>query len=389
MALVMWPGDQPLSAQPAEGGSLLPRHLPGIDLLRGLAAVGVTVGHLVQTATPGFHQRVGGATQTLGSWGVGIFFLISGFCIHAPTVRRELAGDGSALDLRAFYRRRFIRLYPAHLIALLLSITVAALLPLPAGAGETLLSVTTVPQFSAHVLMVHSFSKSAIFTGNSVLWTLAVETHFYLAYPLFLALRRRFGSGRVVLVLAVLSAVLTLVRSRVPPSLELVYTNAPYRWWEWILGCVLAERLLTRRPAFTVGWLAVLAAALGTLVIGIAIPHLRGGGMARTMVWPVLFAGTIVLAAWIGEARSGRVPGWLLTVGSASYSIYLVHPIAFHLALAASSAAGASPLMAVLGCVLAAIVVSSGFYKLIERPFATRALGKARAPAPALAVPPS
>lgn len=386
MAIVMSPGEQPLSARPAEGGSLLPRHLPGIDLLRGLAAVGVTVGHLVQTATPALHQRFGGVTAALGSWGVGLFFLISGFCIHAPTVRRELAGEGSALDLRAFYRRRFLRLYPAHLIALLLSITLAALLPLRAGAGDTLLSVTTVPQFFAHVLMVHSFSKSAIFTGNSVLWTLAIETHFYLAYPFFLALRRRFGTGRVVLALTLFSALLTLFQSRLPPSLEMLYTNAPYRWWEWILGCLLVERLLIRRPAFTVGWLTVLAAALGTLVVGIALPHLRGGGMVRTMVWPVLFAGTIILAAWIGEARSGRVPAFLLTVGSASYSIYLVHPIAYHLALAASSAAGASPLMAVLACSLAAIVVSSGFYKLIERPFATRALGKA--PAPALALPP-
>ncbi len=56
---------------------------------------------------------------------------------------------------------------------------------------ESLLSVPTPGQFVAHVFMVHTFVRDAFFSINGVLWTIAVETHFYLLYPIFLVFQRR------------------------------------------------------------------------------------------------------------------------------------------------------------------------------------------------------
>ena len=376
---------EPRGGEPAGGGtSTLPRRLPGIDVLRGIAAGAVAIEHVVQTT---FSAAYHGARWTgAGAWGVGLFFVISGFCIHAPMVRQELGGGGSTLDLGAFYRRRFFRLYPAHVIALFLSIAAAALVAAPPGF-LSLVSVTTPAQLAAHLLMVHTFVPGAFYSGNGVLWTLAIETHFYLAYPLFLALRRRFGSGRVCAALLLASAALTVAAPHVPPSLGFLYQSAPYRWWEWVLGCVVVEQVLggARAPSRRPSCAAVIAAALGTLAVGLALPHVTGGGFLRTFLWPVLFGAVVVMAAWMRPLGTGLAARALLAVGHASYSLYLVHPIAYHLALAALVAVAAPAPLVAAGEVLAGALLTWGFYRAVERPFMERA-ARARAPASPLAL---
>jgi peptidoglycan/LPS O-acetylase OafA/YrhL len=362
--------------EPAAAATLS-RRLPGIDVLRGVAAAAVAVAHVVQTALPAEYERHGGGWSAAGAWGVGIFFVISGFCIHAPMVRQELAGGGSRLDLRPFYRRRFVRLYPAHVVALFLSIAAAALVAVPPGF-RSLVSVTTPGQLVLHLLMLHTFVPSAFYSGNSVLWTLAVETHFYFAYPLFLALRRRFGAGRVCAALFAFSAALTAVVNMVPARYQLLYQSAPCRWWEWVLGCVVVEAVLVsgRGARVRTGYPAVIAAALVTLAAGIALPHVPGGSRLRVLAWPVVFAMVIVLGCWMRPPRPGPISRALLAVGQASYSLYLVHPIADHLAIAALVAlgAGANPAALAAGTALAVGLFAWGFYRAVERPFMARAV---------------
>jgi peptidoglycan/LPS O-acetylase OafA/YrhL len=367
-------------------GATLPRRLPGIDVLRGIAAGAVALAHIAQTALPETFARWGLAWTGLGAYGVGLFFVISGFCIHAPMVRQEMAGGGSGLDHRAFYRRRFVRLYPAHVVALALSIGAAALVAAPPGFS-TLVSVTTPGQLGLHLLMVHTFSPTAIYTGNSVLWTLAIETHFYLAYPLFLALRRRFGAARVCAGLFVASAALTAVSGRLPEPWGLLYVSAPFRWWEWVLGCVVVEAVLSRRPRVTPGLGAVVAAALASAAVGLGMMHVHGS-RARGLVWPLLFAIVILLASWMRPPRPGILSRVLLAMGQASYSLYLVHPIAYHLAVAALVALGAGLPARAAGVALAGAALTWAFYAGVERPSMARAVAAGSAPSvPAGAVP--
>jgi peptidoglycan/LPS O-acetylase OafA/YrhL len=293
-------------------------------------------------------------------------------------VRQELAGRGSGLDLRAFYRRRFVRLYPAHVVALLLSVASAAIVPRAPGL-YSLVSVTTPAQLCAHLFMVHTFSQSAIYTGNTVLWTLAIETHFYLAYPLFLALRRRFGAARVCAALFACSAALTVATPWVPQWLSLIWVSAPYRWWEWVLGCVVVEVVFSRGPAARPSFAAVVAAALAAAAIGLGLAHVHGGIFLRWAAWPALFAGVILLASWMQPPRPGLAFRALLAAGKASYSLYLVHPIAYHLALAALVALGAGPPLRAAGVALAGVAATWAFYVGVERPFMTRAAGGAPA----------
>ena len=372
-----------MSDPPHAPDGALPHRLPGIDILRAVAALAVAVSHLVQTTLPEASARGAKVWTTLGSFGVGLFFVISGFCIHAPLVRREIGGASTSIDYRAFYRRRFLRLYPAHLVALAVSIGVAALIPFPKTA-TTLISVTTPAQLALHVMMLHTFSAKAFYSGNGVLWSLAVETHFYLAYPAFLALRRRFGSARVCVALACVSGAVAFQAARLPSWFQILLENAPFRWWEWIVGCVVVEVALRRPPSFRHGYPVVIAFAAVTAAIGMGLLTVHGGSSARFFIWPVLFAGTILAAAWMrapsSGSRMGLVPSALNAVGQASYSLYLVHPIAYHVAIAALVALAVAVPGMLAGMVLVCAAFTWAFYRLVERPFMTRAMA-AGAPA--------
>src|SRR5689334_8550654 len=100
----------------------LPRRLFGIDEARAVAASAVMLSHLVLVTTirdPAWLENAprdlaAGIARwmvALGGWGVGLFFVLSGLCIHLPMARR-LAEDPSArLSLRPYYARRFTRIY--------------------------------------------------------------------------------------------------------------------------------------------------------------------------------------------------------------------------------------------------------------------------------------
>src|SRR5476649_2570770 len=96
-----------------------------IDLLRALAALGVFY----------YHNRAGSMiakysglsffnyTDAFGAtYAVPLFFLISGYCIHASNIKYVKANQ--SLPLKEYYKRRFLRIYPPYFVALLFAIGV-------------------------------------------------------------------------------------------------------------------------------------------------------------------------------------------------------------------------------------------------------------------------
>jgi peptidoglycan/LPS O-acetylase OafA/YrhL len=297
---------------------------------------------------------------------VALFFVVSGFCIHAPQVRKQLQGVDASLDLGAFFRRRFVRLYPTHLVALVVSILLAALWPWAYPEGRPLLSVTTPSQFGAHVFMVHSFLPSAIHSGNSVLWTLAVETHFYLLYPLVLWMRRRVPLAWIVIAAWAIGEVLNVASSRL--HLYPLSSNFPCRWWEWLLGALIAEEVLRRRPRVRIGLFPLVALALASIQLLVLVETLPSGlRLSRTLQ-------TVTCAAFVGLAVWSRPTAHLAArvlagIGEESYSLYLVHGFAIHLVVAHLAMSTHSKTTLEIVACLAMVPVVHVFFRLVEKPF--------------------
>src|ERR1700744_4582733 len=94
-----------------------------IDIMRAIAAFGVFY----------YHSHIGGAiakysglsffelTDAFGAtYSVPLFFLISGYCIHVSNLK--YLKTSSPLPLKEYYIRRFLRIYPPYLIALLFAL---------------------------------------------------------------------------------------------------------------------------------------------------------------------------------------------------------------------------------------------------------------------------
>jgi peptidoglycan/LPS O-acetylase OafA/YrhL len=98
--------------------------LESIDFLRGCAAMGVVLLHVALSGSlphaPLWIQIIYG-TMLQGWWGVPLFFVISGFCIHLRWAKQQAGKQVDRLDLFDFWKRRLYRLYPPYLIVLSLS----------------------------------------------------------------------------------------------------------------------------------------------------------------------------------------------------------------------------------------------------------------------------
>lgn len=176
-------------------------HIPVVDHLRGLAALGVTWFHLTNT-----YQCWVEATGRFGWLGVEAFFVISGFII--PYSIKAAFPNYQLSDYPTFILRRLVRLEPPYIvnIFLILALTaIAARLPQFAGTTE---GVFDAGRIASHFLYVIPLTEYDWL--QPVYWTLAFEFAFYLTigllYPFISAAtqRKRFLAVCAALCLAIL-----------------------------------------------------------------------------------------------------------------------------------------------------------------------------------------
>jgi peptidoglycan/LPS O-acetylase OafA/YrhL len=285
-----------------------------IDGLRAIAVLAVLAFH-----TGVLH--LGG-----GFVGVDVFFVISGYLISF-IVFSEIAG--SRFSIVGFYERRIRRIFPAlfAMLAVLSAFVVFYLLPTELmDYGKTLLATT----FSASnfYLWLHTGYFDSQQT-NPLLhtWSLAVEEQFYILFPLFLVLVRRFFPKRlrisvvVLFFLSLLASAVVVINSRTT-AFYMPYTRA----WELLLGTLLSLGLFPRLHSAVIRNMAALT-GFG-MVIGAARFY------SDTTVFPGLSALIPCLgsALIIGAGESGSsvvaaVLSWrpVVFVGLISYSLYLWH----------------------------------------------------------------
>ena len=143
-----------------------------------------------------------GATVIPGGFGVTIFFLLSGFLI--TTLLRMEFERNRRIGLGSFYLRRVLRILPPLYVTLALAVVLWWI-----GRGH---GAFPVWGFASQVLQVSNYyqiyaDQGVILPGTGVLWSLAVEEHFYLLFPLlYLWMCPRFSVRRQVLVLLALCA---------------------------------------------------------------------------------------------------------------------------------------------------------------------------------------
>lgn len=286
----------------------------GWDVLRGLCALGVAVYHLL------YWQGIA-AVHTLGSYGVYLFFVLSGASLAYNYLGR-LDGPGAVWR---FLATRWLRLAPLYIVACLAFL---ALLALRDGrlVDDAPLRLALNATFA---FGLWDPAVSALAVGG---WSLGIEFVFYLAVPLALPLVARRAPW-----MAALAALTVLQWAWIHHTAgsaagyaasTVAYHQVPAFGAYFFGGCVIgaARRALDLRWPWWAGaatWLgaAALLLALNPAVAGDELIGARGAVLFAACFAIVFASGHVRLAA-----RFEPVARWL---GDITYGCYLLHPLFF------------------------------------------------------------
>jgi peptidoglycan/LPS O-acetylase OafA/YrhL len=353
--------------------------LPGLDLLRAIAIIWVMTFHayIVWDITDAIRPY-----WQFGWMGVDLFFVLSGYLIGLQVLKPLTRGE--PLRFGDFYLRRAFRIFPAFLVVL-------ALYALWPDFREQP-GMQPVWQFLTYTvnLLIDSTTNLAF----SHVWSLCVEEHFYLLFPLLAWLLTRHASLRkTVMACAIILLGGIALRSVIwlhwmqplqdvdrerfnTIFIEHIY-YASYSRLDGLLAGVMLATIQTARPSWWSGMQAkanlLLLAGLGATALAMWLFTDRAGFVATSIGYPLLSLGLALVVCsasgtqgWLGR---WRVPGagWLAL---ASYSLYLSHKAVFHLTQQALAAFVQIQGWAALACyVLTTLLAGALLHYAVERPF--------------------
>lgn len=344
------------------------KHYPGLDTLRGIAILMVLVYHNFSIIPFAF----------LGSLGVDLFFVLSGFLITGILLRASENGG----QLRNFYIKRVLRIFPVYFVTLLVIIF---LLPALFTVGYD------VQYYRQHQYWFYFFVQNFLFVLQPLekknllnhFWSLAIEEQFYLLWPVFIFFYKK--TARLIYILPGLLIIVFSVRLTLyclHGVSNLIFTF--FRIDGLLVGCFLAfavwkEITLSKRLQ-----LVILAAVACLNLLFLILTTVLQKDFAYFPCcgytsFAVLF-GLLVYRMVCSTSTNNSSPATsiLQFLGKISYGLYAYHWPVFVLLSPAIQAAlthglklrfSASSLIAAFITTLAAVLLSAVSYRYFEKFF--------------------
>jgi peptidoglycan/LPS O-acetylase OafA/YrhL len=386
-----------------------------LDALRGLAVIGVVIDHGTGLVFPELHNKVLTPWFDIGTCGVFVFFLVSGYIVPASLERHG--------NVRRFWTGRMFRLYPVWALAMGTRILFGFTGVMIVDPGMTR---DPVAWSASHVTMLQDLLGVRNTLG--VLWTLSYEMAFYLVLTgLFIVgAHRRSAATALTLAaaavvvggvlpqealssggtttrwVAVTAAATLLVgvlcvmgRAKAARlagaillgglSIILVTFNGRTGAWEGLLipAIMFTGTAIYRAEHRQAGWKATLAvaAAVAVLAVTSGVYHSRewlADPVARRdfqQSWTIaVLIAVIAFAVGFFYWRTHRPPpGVLIWFGTISYSLYLLHPLALNVGWhlfgeAPNQLSLVGQCLVAVGFVITILVAGWASHRYVEKP---------------------
>jgi peptidoglycan/LPS O-acetylase OafA/YrhL len=361
-------------------------HIPELDGIRGLAILAVMALHFLAVHIDGDRnntEKLVDAIAGYGMWGVDLFFVLSGYLITGLLADTR----DSEKYFSSFYMRRTLRIFPLYYGVIFVLVVLIPRSFLEVHAPQALQIRAVQPWLWSYLTNVY-IAKSGSFSIPYVshFWTLAIEEHFYLMWPLVV----RFASRRTAIWTAIALSIFAL-----GCRIVLAFTTSNDLWAHVFTPCRLdtlcigaAFALWVRGPE---GWAVLRHAVKGVPLLVAAMLALMvvpEHGVSHQVALAIKeFLLAILFGVFVSTSASPS--GWklmratlrwraLMLMGKYSYGLYVFHGIIadyldFHGGLAYFSGISGSRtqglfLQAIVGSLLSFLIAVAS-YHAYEMPF--------------------
>jgi peptidoglycan/LPS O-acetylase OafA/YrhL len=298
-----------------------PQKIIAIDLLRAFAALGVFYYHNHAGSTIAKYTGLSffRVTDAFGAtFAVPLFFLISGYCIHASNIKYLKANR--SLPLKEYYIRRFLRIYPAYFIALFVALAVNYF---------TLNNYRpTNNDLLIHLFALQGFTTPYFNTINLVLWTISIEIAFYIIYPLFYYIRFKYNLNSALAFTFVISCI-SIFYYGYGNGVSLPQRFCVFNlWFAWCCGAFLADKKAfnpgdLKKPVYLYFYLIILISCICLHYIPNKLNILSD--QFNILFWTAPMLLILSRENWLRQKQNLWLIKIAAAIGLSSYSLYLLH----------------------------------------------------------------
>jgi peptidoglycan/LPS O-acetylase OafA/YrhL len=332
-----------------------------LQVFRGLAAVMVLLAH----SNIMLNKSLFSGSFIPGYIGVDFFFVLSGFIIML-TCKKSI-GSG---EIATYIRKRVLRVFPPYIIYTALAFIVSYAYEQFTGTRLIYWIYINAQNFLQSISLYPFSADKTRLPILPVAWTLTHEMLFYILFAALFFIKNK--AGILLIASAWIAIIVTAPGMKASGSNYLLDTFLSSRNLEFIMGCVMAYF-----ASHYVNWkisvaalicgLGMLAVAWGNTLSGYSITTLEDWAVYGIPFALIIFGATR-LERFIHN-KEGKVFRFLVYIGDASYSIYLVHFIVIIVCKRTINDFGMEYGYIEFWVTSAiALVVSLAMYELIEEP---------------------
>ena len=307
-------------------------HFPGLNGVRFIAALLVIIDH-----TELFKSYLGMSilwsnsySAYLGAFGVSIFFVLSGFLITYLLLEEQTEGP---IQIKHFYLRRILRIWPLYYLLVLLGFLVIPYL-----------SYFQVPQYSSEMsdyldrfLLFFGLAANVAFVYfptvafANILWSVAVEEQFYLFWPHMVKIKQKLLG--VMLFLLLLYLTLKFYAGELDPKFEELVIRT--RFSSMIIGGIGAYLVFHQKALIQILYHRLLQGGLILLFVLMVMDRIDYSSIAwiQDELISLVVCGLIINIGTNPHTLVSLENRGFAYLGKLSYGLYVYHLFAVVLVL--------------------------------------------------------